>query len=524
MLLHDAFDFHARGRGDNCFAQCEGKSFSYRAARSISLKLAQALIRAGVAAGDRICLLQRNSIEGLLLIFAASRIGAVIVPLNYRLAPREWIDLTADATASVFFADPEYAQRLDAAFAEYPLSQEIVKISMAGGIPGWKSFEEFAEISEPFFEVTAPSESAIIFQMYTSGTTGKPKGALLSHNALMENVCKGVFAAPYRLNPGERTLVVLPLFHIASICGTFCSIVVGAHLVIHRDVDPAAIFKALIQDEIVTLTLVPAVIQAIVSNIPDIENFTFPKLRALGYGASPIAPPVLRKAMEVFKCDIYQGFGMTEIGGVGTLLTEADHRRALESEPELLVSAGQAIPGMEIKIVLPDGQPAKPGEIGEILLRGSCREFLSGYWQMPEASAATLADGWLHTGDAGYLDKNGYLYVRDRIKDMIVSGAENIYPAEIESVLFDHQAVADVSVIGVPDDRWGETVMAVIVLKNGEQADIDDLDRLCRSRLGGFKVPRRYEFIASLPRNAAGKVLKKDLRKQYWKGQSREIA
>lgn len=524
MLLHDAFDFHARGRGKSVFAHCEGKTCSYQEAQSTSLKLAQALIRSGVTPGDRICLLQRNSIEGLLLIFAASRIGAVIVPLNYRLAPREWIDLAADAAASIIFADPEYAQRLDAALTEYPLLPNLIKISMAEAVPGWKSYKDFADIPETFGEIVTPSESAIIFQMYTSGTTGKPKGALLSHNAVMENVCKATFSFPYRLNPGERTLVVLPLFHIASICGTLCSIAAGAHLVIHRDVDSAAIVKALAQDQIVTLTLVPAVIQAIVSTIPDIENITFPKLRALAYGASPIAAPVLRKAIELFKCDIYQGFGMTEIGGVGTLLTEVDHRRALESEPELLLSAGQAIPGMEIKIVQPDGQPAKPGEIGEILLRGGNREFLSGYWKMPEASAATLADGWLHTGDAGYLDERGYLFIRDRIKDMIVSGAENIYPLEIESVLFDHKAVADVSVIGVPDDRWGETVMAVIVLKEGEQANIEDLDRFCRSRLGGFKVPRRYEFIDSLPRNASGKILKKDLRKRYWEGQSREIA
>lgn len=520
MLLHDAFDFHARVRGEAPFARYEGRSYSYAEAQAASVRLAAALAHAGIGHGDRICLLQRNSPAILLAIFAASRIGAVIVPLNYRLAPREWIDLTADAETAAFIADPDFAAQFDEALREYPLSFDVLKICV-GAREGWSPFDEFINFPEERSHQRLPVADDIIFQMYTSGTTGRSKGVLLSQRGLVENIFKFSFAVPSRLNPGENTLVALPLFHIAAFSPAICAIAQGACLVIHRDVDPTAIINSLLEDEIVVANFVPAVIQLLLNGVPGIDKLRFSKLRYLAYGGSPIAENVLRRAIEVFKCDFTQGYGMTEIGGAATLLSEADHRRALDGEPDLLLSAGKPLGGTEIRIIAADGQRAPVEAIGEILIRSD--ELFAGYWKQPEATAAALAGGWLHTGDAGYLDGEGYLYIRDRMKDMIVSGAENIYPVEIESVLFDHAAVADAAVIGVPDERWGETVMAVVVVREGKATSVEDLDRHCRNRLGGFKVPKLYEFVKILPRNATGKVLKTDLRKIYWKDHKRMI-
>jgi fatty-acyl-CoA synthase len=522
VLLHDTFDFHARTRGDLCFARCLGTTLSYAEAYERSVDIAQAFAASGVVAGDRICLLQRNSIEGLLLIFAASRIGAVLVPINYRLSPREWVDLTADAEARLFFTDPDLADQFDAALSERALPFDLIKVSLAEERSGWRSLTDYIAVRDSTTPLIRPSDGDVIFQMYTSGTTGRSKGALLSHRGMLANIHKSNASIPYRLNPGERSLVVLPLFHIAAISTALCAIATGACLIIHRDVDLDAIVTALQDDEIVVASLVPAVIQFLLTGVPGIERMSFPKLKYLGYGASPIAASLLRKVLDVFACHVAQGYGMTEIGGVATLLNEVDHRRALAGQSDLLLSAGKPFPGTQIKIVSREGDDLPTGEIGEILISGD--ELFVGYWRQPEATAAALADGWFHTGDAGYLDAEGYLYIRDRIKDMIVTGAENVYPVEVETVLFDHPAVSDASVIGVPDDRWGETVMAIIVLRDGHGASAEELDRFCRQRLGGFKVPRRYEFVATLPRNAAGKVLKRELRHSYWQGHDRAVS
>ena len=521
MLFHQPFDFHALNRGNTCFSQFEGHAQSYRAAYERSLVLAAAMQREGVKAGDRVALLKRNSPDYLLLILAISRIGAVIVPLNYRLAPSEWIDLVIDAAAVMIIADDDLAMQWDQRLVETKRNVPIAKFSIDQSVGGWRTLLLATGGNETLAGHYQPDQGEILIQMYTSGTTGKAKGALLSHSALVHNIAQNCCALPYRLNPNERMLAVLPLFHIAAIATVFGAIATGATLVIHRDVDPKAIARSLVEDEIVAVCLVPAVIQFLLVGVPGIENMDFPALKYMGYGASPIAEPVLRKALDVFKCDVVQGYGMTEMAGVATVLTEVDHVRALRERPSLLLSAGKPVPGTDVRIVDPQGNDLPPGEIGEVLLRGG--QMMSGYWNMPEASREALMDGWLRTGDAGVLDEEGYLFLRDRVKDMIISGAENIYPVEIEAVLFRHPAVADVSVIGIPDDRWGEAVMAVIVSKVGTPPAASELDIFCRQHLGGFKVPKHYSFVEALPRNATGKVLKKELRDRYWQGRERAI-
>jgi acyl-CoA synthetase (AMP-forming)/AMP-acid ligase II len=240
------------------------------------------------------------------------------------------------------------------------------------------------------------------------------------------------------------------------------------------------------------------------------------------YGASPIAAEVLRKAIDVFGCEFTQGYGMTETTAALTFLSPADHRLALSGRPELLLSAGRALPGTAIRIVDENDEDVPVGSPGEILGRGD--QLMRGYWNLPEATAEALRGGWMHTGDAGVLDADGYLFIQDRVKDMIVSGGENVYPREVENALFEHPAVADVAVIGVPDPKWGESVKAIVVLRAGQQASAEELVGFCKERLARYKQPRSVDFVAELPRNASGKVLKKELREKYWQGHERRVS
>jgi fatty-acyl-CoA synthase len=263
-------------------------------------------------------------------------------------------------------------------------------------------------------------------------------------------------------------------------------------------------------------------IQACLVMVPDVAQRRYDALRLISYGASPIAEATLRRALDVFGCEFFQGYGMTETTAVLTYLLPSDHDRALAGRPELLLSAGRPVAGTELRIVDTAGAPLPLGGVGEIAARGP--QLMRGYFNLPEATAEAMAGGWMHTGDAGRLDEEGYLYIEDRVKDMIVSGGENIYPHEIEQVLFEHPAVADAAVIGVPDDQWGETVKAVIVLRKDATATEEEIIDFTRGKLGGFKRPRSVDFASELPYNPSGKVLKRALREAYWAGHTRRVA
>jgi acyl-CoA synthetase (AMP-forming)/AMP-acid ligase II len=315
---------------------------------------------------------------------------------------------------------------------------------------------------------------------------------VLSHAAVTANVTQVALAHP--VLPGERGLVVAPMFHAAIIPSAFAVVCRGGALVIHDAFDPERVVRALAEERIVVTTLVPAMLAACLEH----AGRRFPALRSIYYGASPIAEATLRQSLDAFGCDFVQSYGMTESAQALTFLSPEDHRRARDSEPALLLSAGRPALGTELRI----------GELGEILARGP--QLMSSYWERPEATAETLRDGWLHTGDAGRIDERGYLFVEDRIKDLIVSGGENVYPRIVEDALHDHPAVAEAAVIGVPDERWGEAVKAVVVL--GAECTQDELIAFCRERLGGFERPRSVDFVAELPRTATGKVQRAAIR------------
>jgi fatty-acyl-CoA synthase len=325
----------------------------------------------------------------------------------------------------------------------------------------------------------------------------------------------------FSISPQERALIVAPLYHAAAGIMTFATVAAGGSLFVHEEFDPAAVIDSLAGDRIGVALLVPAMIQFCLVAVPDAAERDYSSLRVIVYGASAIAEQTLRQAVTVFGCGFIQAYGLTETTAVATNLTVEDHARALREKPELLLSAGRPVLATRIRVVDENDDDVPSGEIGEILIRGP--QLMQGYWSRDGATADALRGGWMHTGDAGVLDDEGYLYVQDRVKDMIISGGENIYPREIEDVLYLHAEVAEAAVIGVPSDEWGETVKAVVVLKEGGSTGADEIMEFCAGRLGGFKRPRSVDFVDALPRNRSGKVLKKDLREPYGQGRARRV-
>jgi acyl-CoA synthetase (AMP-forming)/AMP-acid ligase II len=518
MRLHDLLDAGAAEHPDREFAWQDGRRLSYQEAASASWRLARGLVERGLAAGDRVAVLSKNSIEMVLLYFAAARAGVVPVPLNHRLAPPEWRYIVDDAKARVWFAGAEYAEAVDGLRGALPSVERFVALDGAGR-EGWEDHRDWSSASPDAGPERNVRPTDDVYQMYTSGTTGRPKGAVLTHRAVVANAAQIARACDGQ--PGERSLVVAPLFHAAAVPSTFAPVSWGGSLVILDRFDPAEVVRLLDQERIGFAVLVPAALQACLA-VPGAAERRYAQLRLVYYGSSPIAEVTLQRAIAAFKCGFVQSYGMTEAVQSLTFLTPAEHRRALAGDARLLLSAGRPAEDTQIRIVDAADATLPAGEVGEVVARGP--QLMRGYWNLPEATAETLRNGWLHTGDAGVLDAEGYLSIRDRVKDLIVSGGENVYPREVEDVLAEHPAVQEVAVIGVPDRRWGETVKAVVAPCQGTEPTTEELIAFCRTRLGGFKLPRSVDFVEALPRNAAGKVLKRQLRERYWAGHERSVA
>ncbi len=518
MPLHDFLDYHAREHGDEEFAIQGNRRLTYREASIETNRLANAFITAGLQTGDRIAVLSKNSIEYVILYFAASKAGVVPVPLNYRLAPREWAYSINDAAAKLVIAVGEFISSADSIRSELRSVECFVAVD-GPSAPGWQDYREWIVSQTTASPERIISDGDDLYQMYTSGTTGEPKGAVLTHHAAIAHLVQRGLVL--KSAPGQRWLLVAPVFHAAAANQVACqSVYWGSSLYIQSDFNPAEVVRVLSEERIAIAQMVPAMIQACLVAVPDVVERSYDDLRLVSYGSSPIAEQTLRRAMEVFKCDFVQGYGMTETIGL-TVMSPSDHRRALTEKPKLLLSAGRPLVNTEIRIVDADDNPVPNGTTGEIIARGP--QLMKGYWKRPAETADVLRGGWMHTGDAGVIDDEGYVYIQDRVKDMIVSGGENIYPRVVEEVLFQHPAIVDAAVIGVPDERWGETVKAIVVLRPGKKATPEEIMEFCRGKLGRFERPRSVEFVEDLPRTPSGKVLKRSLREPYWANQERRV-
>ncbi len=488
----------------------------------VACRVAQAAKRDDLAVGDRIAFLDRNGIAYFDFLFGGSLIGAVSVAVNWRLAPAEMAAIIDDSGAPVLAVHADYLPALKDMASGLPSVRRIVVVgdgAAACADTRAVPFDEWIEgvPTEDPGHVGASHE--VSMQLYTSGTTGLPKGVMLTNANLSTAISDA--GVTFHITDDTVSLVAMPLFHIGGSGWALCAMSRGGRSIILRDVDPNVLLELIATERITEMFVVPAVLMLLLA-APSLRDTDLSSLRLIFYGASPISEDVLVKCMSSFGCAFCQVYGMTETTGAITALSFEDH------DPDgprrgLLRSAGKPHQSVALRVVDPDsGQDAALGAVGEIWTRSPYN--MAGYWRKPEETAATIdADGWLRTGDAGYFDEDGYLYLHDRIKDMVVSGGENVYPAEVENVLLSDPAIVDAAVIGVPDREWGETVKAIVVLGPGETLDEARVIARCRARLAHYKCPTSVVATDSLPRNPSGKILKRELRAPYWAGKERFI-
>jgi acyl-CoA synthetase (AMP-forming)/AMP-acid ligase II len=508
----------AKTRGDAIAFEFEGRATTFAEFNIKTNRVANGLKALGVKPHERIAYLGKNSDLYFELLLGAIKANVVMAPVNWRLAGPEVAFIVEDCKAALLFVGPEFIALVRDIKDRLPSVRAV--ITTEGGAPEWRNFTAWRDAQSADDPDVAISPKDIAIQLYTSGTTGKPKGAMLSHANFFNLVRTGSEADKPDWNKwtgDDVSLVAMPVFHIGGSGWGIMGLYHGAKGVIAREFDPAKVLDFFEQAGITKLFMVPAAMQFVVRQ-PRARSVDFSRLKYMLYGASPIPAALLKECIEVFKCGFVQMYGMTETTGTIVALPPEDHVEGSER----MRSAGKALPGVELAILDPDGRPLPPGEVGEIATRSGSN--MAGYWNLPEATASTLrTDGWLRTGDAGTLDKDGYLYIHDRIKDMIISGGENIYPAEVESALCDHPDIAEAAVIGIPDDKWGEAVKAIVVMKPGKTASAADIINFTRERIAGYKTPRSVDFIEALPRNPSGKILRRHLRDPYWAGKDRQV-
>ncbi len=511
----DIVRVHAAERSDAVALIDGDRSFTWSELADRSARTAQALAASGVGAEDRVVFFDKNSAEHFDVFYGAAMLNAVCVDPNWRLAPPEVQFIIDDARAKVVVVGGEFADLIDGIADQLPTVEKIVVI---GDHPNHDSFEDWIAGFEPV-DPAAPSTSAdIAFQLYSSGTTGRPKGVMLSNDNFfgLLPMAKEI----WELDENSVNLAAMPLFHIGGGGWATAGMYNGCTTVIMRDLDPMAL-AALIEKHGVTHAFVVPAVLAFMLFTPDLDAAQLSSMQVVVYGASPISEDVLKQSVALFGCKFWQAYGLTETTGAVFNLPPEDHDPDGPNAHRLR-SCGVAGPGVEVRIVDEAGvDVAKVGDVGEILIKS--RQVMAGYWNNPDATESAIADGWFRTGDAGYLDADGYLYIHDRVKDMIVSGGENVYPAEVENAMMSHPDIQDVAVIGVPDDKWGEVPKAIIVPVAGSEPDAEEIIAYARERLAGFKTPKSVDFVTELPRNPTGKILKKDLRAPFWEGRERSV-
>jgi acyl-CoA synthetase (AMP-forming)/AMP-acid ligase II len=470
-----------------------GSSRTYGELNESTSQLAGALVsELGIKPGDRVAILDKNCAAYLELILALDKAGAVAAPINWRLTASEVKLIIEDIKPKLVVAGAEFRDN--------------------GAAAGVRTMT-FDELPRGGRDPRRDKDGAISTQFCTSGTTGLPKGAMLTGgNMLNTGLCLAIEMP--ELREGCRSLVAMPMFHLGGAGWAIWSMQEGATLVILREVAPELLLKTMVEQRIETALLVPAVM-LFLCELPQSRTADFSALKHITYGTAPISPDVLGRSIDTFKCRFSQIYGLTETTGPFTSLAHEHH------VAEKLASCGRPMFGARAKIVDQDGKELPPYEVGELVYQGE--SLMSGYWARERETDEVIRDGWFRTGDAGYVDKDGFFFIKDRLKDMIVSGSENIYPAEVEAVLAGHPDLIEVAIIGVPDAKWGESVKACVVKRDGSALTSETLIDWCRDKLAGYKRPRTVDFLDALPRNASGKMLKRKLREPYWAGYERKV-
>jgi acyl-CoA synthetase (AMP-forming)/AMP-acid ligase II len=510
-LISDAVSHYAETRAGQAALRFDNHITTYSELQQRSNRVANGLAALGLQPQSRVAILTGNN-RHFFEIWLGSALGNfVLAPINARLAPPEVAFIVNDSLADVLFVDEPFHRLVESIAGELSNVRKIISL---GKHADWSAYLEWRDeqSADRYLESIDPEET--MMQMYTSGTTGFPKGVELNHSSML--ACVRSMMGQEAWEPNEVSLVTAPLFHTAGCAWACCALQSGGTIVLLSEATPAAILNAIEKHAVTQALLVPAVIQMVLQS-EDCATTDFSSLKRILYGGSPIPVPVLRQAVKTFNCDFEQGYGLTETVGPVAMLRPADHL-----DDSKMQSCGKAVPGTEIRVIDGAGQDCATGDVGEIIVSGA--QLMNGYWQRPHETKEAMHDGWLRTGDAGYFDSDGYLYIFDRLKEMIVSGAENVYPAEVERVLSEIDGIAEVAVVGVPDPKWGEAVKAVVVAAPGTALVEQDIIDYASEHIARFKCPKSVDFVDSLPRNPAGKILKKVLRAPYWEGHDRSVS
>lgn len=493
-----------------------GRTFTWAQWRDRVHGVSGALRAVGVGRGGRVAFLDKNHPACAEVTFAAGAIGAANAVVNWRYAGDELVYVVNDSGATVLFVGAEVLPNVEKVRDQLTAVERVVVVGSHEGAED--EYEQFATSATPVGPQEDVSDDDPTLVIYSSGTTGRPKGVLLTHRSMVSHTTN--LQAEFRFADGDRNLVAMPMFHVGGSSYILLGVDNGVPTTMTREADAASLLGA-IADGCTHAFLVPAVIAGFLGAKEEHKR-ALGGLTYLGYGASPMPAPQLRAAMETWPhMHLIQVYGMTELAGVISSLSPEAHRD--ESRPERLASAGTLLPNAEVRVVDPaTGEDAGRGEPGEFWFRSE--QAMAGYLGKPEETAETIVEGgWLRSGDVGRIDDGGFLFIEDRVKDMIITGGENVYSPEVERVLVEHPSVAEVAVIGVPDDRWGEAVKAVVVPASGQQVDPDALIEAAREKLASFKAPRSVDVVDELPRNPTGKILKKELRRPYWEGRDRQV-
>lgn len=481
-------------------------------------RLSNALAALGVTRGDRVAILSLNCHRFFELYYGVPQLGAIVVPINFRLTSPEIKYIVDHSGARVIAVDPALAPLIDAVRPQLESIEHFILMSDERR-DGYLAYEELLAGSSPDFDAPEVGDDELLGLFYTSGTTAEPKGVMLTHRNMLSNIAHSEGVYNYRAD--DIYLHAAPMFHLADGAAVFSHTSRGATQTFIPRFDPKQVLETISRERVSLILLVPTMLNFLLQH-PDLDTYDLSSLRHMTYGASPIAPDLLRRAMKILNCQFGQGYGLTEASPLLTVLTPEDHLVTDEKSERRLASCGKPVKGVDVRVVKEDGSDVKPGEVGEIIARGP--NIMLGYWKRPEDTEDVLRDGWLHTGDLATVDEDGYIYLVDRKKDMIVTGGENVYSTEVEAVLYAHPAVKEAAVISIPDPDWGEAVHACVALRDGKPATEEEITEFCRERLANYKVPRSIEFIeGELPKGGTGKILKKQLRERYWKDRARRI-
>lgn len=513
--MADISRLHGRERPDAIAIDFKDRTTTFGELDRRASQVANGLLAQGLTPGARVGYVGKNQDRFWEVVLGTYKSRTVIVGLNWRLAPPEMRFVVDDAECRVLFVGRDFYPLIEKIRAELPGVETIV--AMDGGHPEWPDFETWRDAQSDVDPMLPSQPDDDVLQIYTSGTTGLPKGVCITNAnylSLFLNPPPGVPVYGH----DDTVLVAMPFFHVAGVNMGMNTLAHGAKAIVLQEPDPREILRVIDTKGITQGMAVPAVILAIIQ-LPEAASANFSTLRRWTYGGSPIPQDVLSKATSIMGCSFMQAYGLTETtGGPVTFLPPADHDPARGK----LRSCGIPAPGREVRIVDAEGQDVPVGQVGEIIVRAPC--VMKGYWKRPEATAEAIdAEGFFHSGDAGYFDDEGYVYIYDRVKEMIVSGGENIYPAEVENAIAGHPAVQDVAVIGVPDPKWGEAVKAIVAVNPGMSAEPAEIIAFARERIAGYKLPKSVDFADAIPRNPSGKILRRDLRKPYWEGYERQV-